>query len=705
MSDLERLFYWRGIAPDFYTFRGELTQVPIENRIKILEAMGVDCSSDSSIAREAFDLDIKPWLSWLPPLEVVPAGSAFIDINFPPSQLAETLTWCLIESDHRVVEGSFKPRDLEEVGDYSHEGLRYSRRRLQLGELQPNYYRINLQLGDRLEETELAIVPAQAFQPAWSADEHVNPFGFVVQLYTLRSERNWGIGDFSDLKKLIQESAQRQIDVIGLNPFHALQADLRENFSPYSPSDRQFLNALYIDVEAVEYYRSDMVDFGRVAKLRNLDYVDYHAVRELKFSVLYQCFTQFLVGDCAQLKSYIAQKGQSLADFASYEAMNSWRAPGLAVATADLDELIAALETAPDLQQSLHMVVFYAYLQWLTEQQLAACYEECVRRGMKVGIVRDLAVGASGGGAEVSANSALFCRDASVGAPPDPLALTGQNWGIPPMDPAELRRTAFNHFRALLRANMAHCGALRIDHAMSLYRLWWCPPGATADKGAYIYYPFKEMLGLLCLESHLAQCMIIAEDLGIVPDEFRDAVSRTGMYSNRVFYFEKWQDFEFKHPRDYERQALAMLDNHDVPTLRSWWDGTDLVLRGRLNLLEANSRIEAVLEHRQIEKRHLIEMMYADNLVPPSWQDRDLSAPADEDIVFAIIRFASAARSRFFILQLEDLLLMDAPVNVPGTFREHPNWQRKLSADLVEIFSNVRIEALMSDISAKRNPN
>ncbi len=706
MSDLDRLFYWRGIAPDFYSFDGHLTPVPLENRIKILEAMGVDTSTDESIALAAYDLDTKPWLNWLPPLEVLPANHSVVEINFHPDELENTFRWCICDDKADIKRGEFVPANCVEVGDYTHEGARYSRRALLIHDLQPGYYEIQLQHGEKKESTVLAKLPHTSYIPEWVDRNEAKPWGFVIQLYTLRSKSNWGIGDFSDLEYLITHAASYGVDIIGLNPFHTLQTDLDHNVSPYSPSDRRFLNPLYIDVERVPGFLNEYVSLDAIQRLRKDPNVQYSSVRELKFGVLYSCFTDYaLKHQRNELAAFIERSGAPLVDFVNYESQFNWVHSGLPVATVGGDTMLQALRSSENaLEDVLVMPLYYAYLQLLADIQLEACQQRAEAQGMKIGLVRDLAVGASGGGSEVKTNGHLFCDDAAIGAPPDPLALTGQNWGIPPMDPAELRKTGFRHFIDLLRKNMAHCGALRIDHAMSLFRLWWCPPGASADKGAYIYYPFRELLGLLCLESYLNRCVIIAEDLGIVPEEFRHAAGQARLFSNRVFYFEKWNDREFKHPSHYEQHALAMLDNHDVPTIVSWWNGTDLELKSRLNLLGEGAQLDQLYQHRLHEKEHLLALMRNDGLLAPSWLKKSASEPATSALIHSIIRYASRTNSTFFVLQLEDLLMMDAPVNVPGTFLEHANWCRKLTKNLEDIFQSKKVDALLRSIPSYRNP-
>jgi 4-alpha-glucanotransferase len=699
MSDLDRLFYWRGIASDFYNFRGQLTQVPIANRVKILEAMGVDTSTPQTIAQAAFDLDVKPWLNWLMPLVLAIESEAYsIDINFHPQDLQNTVSWSASQSQTLISSSDFNPLHLAEVGDYEHAGVRYSRRRLILPALEPGYYDFCLSQGSRKERSQLAVVPSTTYQSP-ALEQQAKPWGFVIQLYSLRSVNNWGIGDFGDLAALVRHAANNGAGVIGLNPFHALQTNLEYDVSPYSPSDRRFLNALYINVPGLTEFSEgvmDEADHSKIQILRESHLVNYSEVRGLKYAVLHRCFLRYIeISENRKcLQSFLRSSGPALKDFISYEARENWQPE--TTSSTELKSVAAGL--------GLNEVeLFYLYLQERADAQLKNCQELASELSMSIGLIRDLAVGASGGGAEVQSNAELFCRDVSIGAPPDPLALTGQNWGMPPLDPAELRSTGFQHYIHLLRANMAHCGALRIDHAMSMMRLWWCPPDEKADKGCYIYYPLRELVGLLCLESHLNKCIIIGEDLGIVPDEFRAMVAKTKIYSNRVFYFEKWHENCFKHPKEYESHALAMVNNHDVPTLRSWWNATDLHLRNKLELLEEHVAFSDLLSTRQLEKQNLLDFLEGEGLLPDSWQDRDVDKMIDFTLILSILRLVSLSASKVLIIQLEDLLAMDEPVNVPGTYNEYPNWRRKLDRNLDEIFESKEVIALFADVSAARS--
>ncbi len=727
MSDLDRLFYWRGVSSDYYNYGGEHVVVPEEDRLKLLSAMGVDLSSDAAVTREADKLDIAAWTSWLPALFVSHGeGQAYVDICLSTDDVDGMFPWRVSDLDGGdVAFGDVNCASNEEVGKYDNERGSFTRRRIYLGELQPNYYRLQIQSKSKTESTLLAVCPEQTYRPEWSLASQ-NTWGVLVQLYTLRSKRNWGIGDFSDLRALISSLSDAGADFVGLNPLHALLPDLGEHFSPYCPSDRRFITPLYVDplwlTDVAEAVKSQ-INVDLLKRLREAPLVDYEAVRNVKYPVFETLFDTFLVNEFsrrthrwARFRSYVVKGGPALFEFARFESSHQQWAGQRYVASdcikqnTNVDSFFQLLdrdgerdgEECLDLAPDVLCILFHCYLQWIAQDQLLACQQHSKTLGMRVGLIRDLAVGAEGGGSEVQSNQLLFCRGASIGAPPDPFAHQGQNWGLPPMIPSELRASGYEHFIELLRANMKHCGALRIDHAMSLMRLWWCPPDETADHGAYVYYPFPELLGLLTLESHLNRCLIVGEDLGVVPDEFREALARVRAFSNKVFYFEKDYQECVKPPSDYAVEALAMVNNHDVPTLVSWWNGTDLVLRDKLNILEAGTDYAQVCAARHRDKSLLLTALYDAGCYPDNWHGRPADHVADEELIEAILLFVSKTASKLFVFQLEDLLMMDQPVNIPGTFKEHENWKRKLTKPLEAIFSDKWVLALLDKINAER---
>ncbi|SMF44439.1 4-alpha-glucanotransferase [Alteromonadaceae bacterium Bs31] len=732
MSDLDHLLYWRGISGEYLNYKGESVQVPLENRLRLLTTMGVDVSDPALVAKASFELDIGPWMQFFPPLQTYrldPSGGFYI--NIAPEAEASELQWELVNQHGELVEnGACILGDAPEIGNYIFKSLRYTRRLIRLELATPGYYQLKVTLvGDTKKNTTtpgesgsgiLALAPKTVYQPQW-LNKGDRPWGFIVQLYTLRSKADWGMGDLGDLKMLVEYAAKIGADLIGLNPLHALLPDVENYCSPYSPSDRRFISPLYIDLASIDDYQNaealHMQPFIELREralqsLREASEVDYTAVKNLKYRHFEEMFRTFCSIELSQdskrykrFKEFMHVCGAALKQFALYEAAkNRWEGCSF---LADIPE--DALAALPDSNSftavftaNQQAVLFHCYLQWLAHEQLEECQQTALHSGMKLGLVRDLAVGADGGGAEVLSNPQQFCCGASVGAPPDPLAEQGQNWGLPPMDPAYLRSTGFKHFIQILRENMSRCGALRIDHAMSLMRLWWCPPGKTADHGAYVYYPFEDMLALLCLESHLNTCSIIGEDLGVVPHEFREAITEAGIFTNRVFYFEKENYSYFKDPKNYDIHALAMVNNHDVPTLKSWWDGSDLALRDKLNIFEEGVDYQSMLEQRSRDKHEVFNFLAAQGLLPDSWYERNIEQAADKALVYALLVAVSRVSSRIFAIQLEDVLLMDEPVNVPGTYKEHPNWKRKLALELENIFNSQDNKKLFEQIAQQR---
>ncbi len=707
MENLEQLLYWRGVASDYFSFNGERIEVPLDNRLRLLKAMGVNTESTEAIAQQAYELDVAPWQEWLAPFLMCEEGDSLgFDINVLPEELNQSFSYCIeLESGQRQV-GQFVPSDYDEVGDYLYEEVRFSRRKVTIENTGLGYHRLTVE-GVRhgqpvTQSAQFIVVPLEVYTPNWVNDSK-RPWGIIVQLYTLRSARNWGIGDFTDLKLLIDEAASAGADMIGLNPLHALRSPVEHHCSPYSPSDRRFLNPLYIDPEVQPEFNQDPKKLlPYLVRLRAADSVAYATVSRVKKTVFREMYAVFVNNEleaqtprAKRFLQFVSGLGQKLQDFCLFQVLSEVTGQRIETLSVEAREE-ARVRYAERIQ-------FEAYLQWVANEQLEDCQRHAKERGMRIGLMRDLAVGADGGGAEVSTNMNLFVRDAAVGAPPDPLAIKGQNWGLPPMDPATLRLTNFEHFIHLLRTNMDHCGALRIDHAMSLMRLWWCPPGCTADYGAYIYYPFIELLGLLKLESVRNRCMVIGEDMGVVPDEFRQAIERAGVFTNKLFYFEKNFEGQFKAPGDYPPRSLSMLTNHDVPTLASWWVASDIELRQSLGLLEDGADVEAVMVGRDREKVQLLEWLERLGLVERTAFAKLASEPMSQSLASAILHGVSQCASQLFVVQLEDLELLELPVNVPGTSTEYANWQRKLAVPLEMLFAEDRVQALLHSIAMERS--
>jgi (1->4)-alpha-D-glucan 1-alpha-D-glucosylmutase len=331
------------------------------------------------------------------------------------------------------------------------------------------------------------------------------------------------------------------------------------------------------------------------------------------------------------------------------------------------------------------------YLQWLAAEQLAAAADAARATGMEIGLYQDLAVGAAASSAESVIHPELFARGMSVGAPPDMLNRQGQDWGLAPWNPRKLGDFEFAPFRALLRANMRHAGALRIDHVMALTRLFWIPQGMTGADGGYVRNPFAILAAIVALESHRQHCMVIGEDLGAVPDGLRASLQDLGFLSYRVLVYERhWKtDGRFCLPHEYPRQALATVATHDMPTMTEYWRGDDVSRRDKLGLYPTPQQRDEDAARRQGERNGMLWLLGETGLSPAD--------SADPGQVIAALHAAVArTESMLAVVQMDDLIGESEPVNIPGTYREYPNWRRKLSLPLEVILNDPRWQRLAS---------
>jgi 4-alpha-glucanotransferase len=333
--------------------------------------------------------------------------------------------------------------------------------------------------------------------------------------------------------------------------------------------------------------------------------------------------------------------------------------------------------------------------------QLAAAQARARELGMSIGLYGDYAVGVNVAGAETWANPRVYRTGAAVGAPPDALALKGQDWGIPPQDPHALAAERYRPFRELIETNMRHYGALRVDHVMSLFRQWWVPEGASAADGGYVHYPLEDLMSILALESVRQRCLVIGEDLGTVPDEVRHAMAAFAVYHYKVLLFEKEADGSFRAPDRYVRRSIAAASTHDLPTLRGYWEGDDLCLRDRLQLYPDEDTRLRVHAERALDRERLQAALVAAGLDPA--QTSGAATRFGATPVAAAQCFLAGSNAALVALQLEDLLGMSEPVNVPGTLDEYPNWQRKLTASLDEVFGDDEIRAVLRRIRELRS--
>jgi 4-alpha-glucanotransferase len=531
-----------------------------------------------------------------------------------------------------------------------------------------------------------------------------------TQLYGLRSSRNWGIGDFEDLRVLAGVARRAGAGGIGVNPLHALHPSNPKASSPYSPSSRLFLNALYIDpVSVPEFSPADEPAAAELAALRAEPLVDYERVARAKWRAFERMHRAFRRDHLeagtprgAAFRRFIEEAGAPLQLHARYEAMaehfrardgrygwQQWPAEYRSPES----PAVAAFAAA-----QAERVEFFTYVQWIAREQLASAAQAC--DAMACGIYRDLAVGVELNGADAWADRRTIIGGASLGAPPDPLNALGQNWGLPPMSPHALREQAYEPFAQLLRANMLHAGALRIDHVMALRRCFWIPRGASPLEGAYVRYPFEDLLAVVARESRRYRCAVIGEDLGTVPDGFRERLREARILSSRLVYFERdGRTGAFLDPASYPRGAASSVGTHDLPPLGGWWIGDDLGVRAALALYPDERTQREAGEDRWAARFALIDALLAAGALDAAAAERlredarrSGSTERLDELTSAVHRFLAETRSAAAVVQLEDVLSEIDAVNVPGTVNEHPNWCRKRSVSVDDLEGDGRLQ-------------
>jgi len=628
----------------------------------------------------------------------------------------------MTEHDPSLIDELARQRGLGEAY-YDHRGeLRYFSRESRLAILRA----MELPMDDEAAlRALLAATPEPVQEEVWSEHTCHQPaildtekcWGLSVQLYTLRSTRNFGIGDFADLREIIQLAAPLGCDVVGLNPLHALFPAEPNHFSPYSPSSRLFLNILYIAIDDVPEFHNCVAAQDLCAEasfqseldaLRAKANVDYESVAALKLRILHLLYAEFRhAQDTTRLQAFsgfVERRGEALKLHATFDALDahfrsSIRSGWLAWPVEYRDPASTAVRRFA--AEHAELVEFFMYAQWLADEQLAAAQSFATTCGMRIGMYGDLAVGANPDGSEVWSNQALYVPGASVGAPPDPLALNGQDWGIPPIDPFTLRAQHYGRFVDLLQSNMHRMGALRIDHVMSLFRLWWVPRGLNSVQGVYVHYPLEDLMQRLAHESSQARCLVIGEDLGTVPDEVRQAMERFQLYHYKVLLFEKNGDGRFKLPHEYVHHAVATATTHDLPPLKAWWSGEDLSLRDRLKLYPNEEVAQRQHSERDTDRVALLRALVTAGLW--EWREGEQLPPFSLTLARAIHLYLGATHAALVLVQLEDLIGMTDPVNVPGTHTEHANWQRKLTTSSADIFSNVEVGEALRALSKARS--
>ncbi|HUP31137.1 MAG TPA: malto-oligosyltrehalose synthase, partial [Usitatibacter sp.] len=714
-SQLEKLSQLYGVEPGYHDVWGNWLATPEASQRAILAAMGVDAGTPEAVERALHDFERAAWERVVPPVTVLHSRDLGrgVRLQLPETTLSHGLCWRLIEESGEVREETFTALKLTVLEDHELDGRRLRAFMLPLPDLPEGYHRLAILEGTSiLGIGTVAVAPERCYLPPALQSSTGRIWGTTVQLYGLRSARNAGIGNFSDLRTCAEAWGERGAALVGTNPLHAISLRDPGHASPYSPSSRLFLNALYIEIEGV-------ADFGELAAhdrkllaqwraqcetLRESAEVDYAAVAAAKRAILERLHANFrakhLSGGSPRARAFSQfrdSRGTALRRHALHEALEEhfaapWRKWPEAYQDPQGDAVRKFCDEHPE------AVGFHEYLQWQADLQLAAAQARCDELGMAVGLYADLAISIGPDGSEAWANQKLYALGVSVGAPPDEFNTIGQDWGLPPLAPQRLREAAYAPLVATLRANMLRAGALRIDHVMGLARLWWVPHGCKPSEGAYVRYPVDDLLGIVALESHRHGCLVIGEDLGTVSDELRTKLAEAEVLSYRLLMFER-EGAGFKPPSAYPRRALVAWSTHDLPTLAGWWQEEDLRTRAELGLLQGDPLREQ-REDRARSRQGMIDALAKEGLADPATLRAD--GPFSEELADAVHVFAARASSSVMVVQMEDVLGQVEQANLPGTVEQHPNWKRKLALPLEDWSRDARFRRVTQELGVER---
>ncbi|MDQ0995208.1 4-alpha-glucanotransferase [Phyllobacterium ifriqiyense] len=568
-------------------------------------------------------------------------------------------------------------------------------------------------------QTEAALhdgsVNNQCYMPEWL--DGGRSWGLSLQLYELRSRRNWGIGDFADLAAVVKTAGGLGADFIGLNPLHALfMADPDRN-SPFSPSNRRFLNPIYIAVDHAPGYQPAADELEQAAELRRGELVEYLRVAELKLKALRRCWHTWLMdsSDAAKqeqlaLDAFRREAGQGLFYHALFECLSAeMKCAGLGAGWQSWPEAFRDPQSdkvAEYAVTSTGEIDFHCWLQWVSHKQLNMAADAARTAGLRLGLYLDFAVGEVPDGSSAWSSGKDYLRSFRIGAPPDFFSTNGQDWGLAPFSPQSMVRPD-SSFRKVLDQLMSQAGALRIDHAMALKQLFLVPDGSSPSNGTYLRYPFDTLVQIVSCLSRLHKCIVIGEDLGNVPRGFREAMTRANVLSYRVLYFEK-TDRAFTPMAHYPKLSLACLSTHDLPTLAGWWLAKDIELRCRFQLIDETMAAD---QHAvRLKERHALLLALAEeNAISQQEYDSlsrncaEASMPLPLEVMIGAHRFLARSPSLLTSVRLADVACQLEPTNMPGTAPDvYPNWRRKLSLEIEELGQNMYFQSILAAVAAER---
>jgi len=703
---LDRAAKLWGIQPDYWDIWGKHHITPAETKRAILHSLGVATGSKEELDEALAARARQEWTRLVAPCLVISQTQR--PRQFPlnlPADLAALDARLTLKPENAEPQIRDVPlRDLPVADTMNFNGESHVRKLVPLPEELPlGYHDLEVRVGGACASTRVIVAPDRAYLP-----DGLRAAGVAIALYGVRSERNWGCGDFRDLQGVVDWVAdQVGASFVALNPLHAIHNRRPYNTSPYLPNSIFYQNWLYLDVEGIPDFaacpRAQRLWAKpeiqqEVAALRASEFVEYERVQALKMRFLKPLFATFLreyhagSARAREFQQYIDCEGELLRRFATYCALDEWihsRNPNVWLWT-DWPEPFRnpdSAETEAFRKKHWRLVLFYQYLEWQINLQLSAAQQHSRDKGLSIGLYHDLALATDRFGSDLWAHRSFYAAGCRVGSPPDDFSPQGQDWAFPPPNAAQHRESGYRLFVESIRKNSRYGGALRIDHVMRFFRLYWIPDGADAAHGAYVRDHWDDLIRIVALESVRHKVVVIGEDLGTVEPEVRQTLARFGILSYRLLYFEKDEQGTFRKPADYSRQALVSSTTHDLPTLAGFWIHRDIDERRRAGVID-DAGYRAQREGREIEKQKMLDALLAAGLLP-AWYPRsarDIPELTGE-LHNAVIGFLASTPSMLLLVNQEDLTKETAQQNLPGTTWQYPNWSRKMHFRIDELYS------------------
>ncbi len=687
-----------GVATSYVGWDSAEHEVSAATLRAVLGAMGIAAETDAEIDAALADAEIADWRTLVPPVTVVTEGDAAVFwVHVPHGNPVDVEV--TTEAGDRVrpvqLDVWWEPRPVDGVltGHASFavpEGL------------SPGYHTISVtdEISGSTATAPLIVTPRRLRTADALRGEQ--RWGTALQLYSVRSARSWGVGDFADLAEIAAETASTYgADFVQVNPLHAAQPVPPIENSPYLPATRRFVNPLYIAItDIAEYVDLPKADRKRVDKLARGFVADDLSTKKIKRNKAFRAKLTALellhavplrAARAAAYRQFRRREGAGLRDFATWCALVEEYGRD---SPAWSDKLGDPVFVETERRRLAGRIEFHTWLQWICDEQLARAQHAALAAGMRIGIIADLAVGVGRDSADVWSLGEVLATGATVGAPPDGFNQQGQNWNQPPWHPRRLAESGYAAYRDMLRTVLRHAGGLRVDHILGLFRLWWIPEGRSAAEGTYVRYDHDALIGILALEAQRAGAVVIGEDLGVFEQTVQDTLAARGILGCSILWFEHGEYAPIP-PEEYRELCLTSVTTHDLPPTVGYLAGDHITLRAELGLLTESEDDERAREER--DRDAILALAIERGLWSP---DIPLTDPRTINALYQLI---AASPSLLLGVALVDAVGERRIQNQPGTDGDqYPNWCIPLADDelrpvLVEdLPSNARFASLVA---------